>query len=122
MNQIVTWARQWPDADVRAVELLDGQAEDAKNKRRRNRFYERFGLVFDYADPEHRAGISCPMKVRELKNVDSWQRNITERRVFDFLASQEQAKVQSIADSRMLERSVQDLNRQLLRAEAHPVL
>ena len=121
MNEIVRWARQWPGADIREIELLAGQAS-SDNKDRRNRFYERFGLVFDYADSEHRAGKSRPMKVRDLKAVDSWQQNIVERRMFDFLTSQEQARLHSDAECRWLQRSAQDLNRQLRRAEAHPVL
>lgn len=121
MNEIVAWARQWPDADVRPVQLLSGQA-DPRNKDRRNRFYERFGLVFEYADSERRAGMSRPMKVRELQAVNGWQQNISERRVFDFLDAEQLAQLRSHAECRILERSVRDLNRQLSRAEDHPVL
>src|SRR5205085_300868 len=68
MNEIVTWAQQWPEAVVAPIKLRSGQAEE-ENRTRRNRFYERFGLVFGYSDPEHREGVSAPLPVRELKSV-----------------------------------------------------
>jgi len=47
MNEIVLWARQWPTVAVNPIELLEGQAYNG-NRARRNRFYEQFGLVFNY--------------------------------------------------------------------------
>ncbi|WP_152038199.1 hypothetical protein [Paraburkholderia hospita] len=87
MNEIVRWARQWPDADVNNIQLLEGQAYK-RNTVRRNRFYEQFGFTFDYMDAQHRAGMSHPVKVRDLKAVESWKDNIAERRMFDFLMEQ----------------------------------
>jgi hypothetical protein len=84
MNEIVCWARQWPDADVNNIELLEGQAY-GKNTARRNRCYEKFGFTFDYTDPEHWAGMSRAVKVRDLNAVENWKDTIAERRVFDFL-------------------------------------
>lgn len=85
MNEIVTWAKQWPDAIVQPVTLVERQAQ-ADNKDRRNRFYERFGLVFDYADPEHRKGQSRPMPVSSLKNVETWKENIRELDIREYIA------------------------------------
>ena len=85
MNEIVAWAHQWPEATVRPIKLLSGQAED-ENRARRNRFYERFGLKFAYRDPDHREGASKPMPVRELTPVTSWEANISERDPRDYLA------------------------------------
>lgn len=83
-NEIVTRVRQWPDATVRSVELLEGDAH-SKNKARRNRFYEQFGLVFDYRDPEQRAGVSRPMQASSLTPVETWKANLRERDVREFI-------------------------------------
>ncbi|WP_421380936.1 hypothetical protein ACOCG7_33865 (plasmid) [Paraburkholderia sp. DD10] len=120
MNEIVCWARQWPDADVNNIELLAAQARD-RNTARRNRFYERFGFVFDYADSRHRAGMSRPLKVRDLKPVESWKENITEHLMFDFLARQQQFELRARAEAATLSRSVRELALEQRRAEAHPV-
>jgi GNAT superfamily N-acetyltransferase len=84
MNQVVKWAMQWPDSSVREVELMEGQA-DPGNKDRRNRFYEQFGLVFDYTDAERRQGRSRAMLVKELRAVETWKKNIREREFCEFL-------------------------------------
>jgi GNAT superfamily N-acetyltransferase len=120
MNEIVCWVLQWPHADVNNIELLAGQAH-GKNADRRNRFYERFGFVFDYGDPRHRAGMSRSMKVRDLKPVGSWKENIIEHRMFDFLADLIHSERDARAESKMLSRSVQELCADQRRAEAHPI-
>ena len=53
-------------------------------KSRRNWFYEQFGLVFDYTDPEHREGRSRPMLAGALVKVETWKQNITEHRMLDY--------------------------------------
>lgn len=78
MNQVVGWAKQWPHTPVRAVRLLSLQASE-DNKHRRNRLYEKFGLVFDYNDPAQRSGSSRPLKASELRESTSWEQNIRER-------------------------------------------
>lgn len=70
MNQIVIWAKKWPDAAVRPIELLSGQSY-SENKERRNRFYEQFGLEFDYKDSSHEAGLSRSIAVRSLNTVET---------------------------------------------------
>jgi len=84
MNEIVGFAKRWPRADVRLIELLDLQAQE-DNKERRNRFYERFGLVFDYGDSTRVTGVSRPMKTGALRQVDSWKTNIIQRPVDEFI-------------------------------------
>ncbi|MBN0147646.1 hypothetical protein JTL51_32530, partial [Pseudomonas aeruginosa] len=86
MNEIVQWVQQWPEANVNGIELLAGQAH-GDNKARRNWFYEQFGLVFDYTDPEHREGRSRPMLAGALVKVETWRQNITEHRMLDYLAA-----------------------------------
>jgi GNAT superfamily N-acetyltransferase len=75
MNEIVRWAKQWPDANVWPITLLIGQAS-ADNKERRNRFYEQFGLIFNYNDLSRRSGESRSMKVMDLKESNAWVENI----------------------------------------------
>ena len=73
MNEIFQWVQQWPEATVNGIELLAGQGH-GDNKARRNWFYEQFGLVFDYTDPEHREGRSRPMLAGALVKVDRHRR------------------------------------------------
>lgn len=84
MNEIVTWAQQWPDATVNSIALLSGQADEG-NKERRNRFYEQFGLIFDYVDAERCEGRSRPMPVAKLTPVEKWKENLLERDMHDYL-------------------------------------
>lgn len=78
MNEVVGWVKQWPDAMVSPVRLLTVQAH-GDNKERRNKFYERFNLVFDYEDEgTQEAGISRPMPASELVQADAWRKNIEE--------------------------------------------
>lgn len=69
MNEIVEWAKQWPDANVCPINLLAAQA-DAENKNRRNRFYEQFGLKIDFTDPDQLAGTTRQMPASALKLVE----------------------------------------------------
>lgn len=84
MNEIVVWAKQWPEAAVEPVRLDVGQSDDV-NKDRRNRFYERFGLVFEYDDPDKRSGQSRPMQARDLVLVESWKQTLREWDVRDYI-------------------------------------
>jgi GNAT superfamily N-acetyltransferase len=85
MNEIVTWARQWPMAMVNPICLSEAQASP-DNRARRNWFYEQFGIVFIYHDPECRAGLSQVMPVGALKTVTTWMQNIEEIPVPKFLS------------------------------------
>jgi GNAT superfamily N-acetyltransferase len=85
MSVLVEWARQWPDADLARIELVAGQASE-DNRDRRNRFYERFGIEFDWNDPLRRtSGFSKPMKIAALRDVESWKENISEIPFWDFM-------------------------------------
>ena len=75
MNEIVLWAKQWPEANVRPVSLLESQAQ-GENRERRNRFYEQFGLKFDYVDGDRRAGQSRPMQAGALVPTEAWRENL----------------------------------------------
>lgn len=120
MNEIVTWIKRWPDAEVKSIELNAGQGGD-ENRDRRNEFYEQFGLEFDYSDPEHRAGKSKPMLAKDLNLVEKWKDNITEHRMFDFLANTLAAKESALSDLKLSKQSVGELIAAQRRAERHPI-
>ncbi|WP_176060968.1 hypothetical protein [Paraburkholderia sp. BCC1876] len=82
MNTIVLWARQFPpDTDVNTIKLRPGQAI-GDNKARRNRFYEQFGIEFDYDDPMTReTGKSRPMVVSGLRPVEKSSDNLEEQNI-----------------------------------------
>jgi GNAT superfamily N-acetyltransferase len=85
LNQIVVWAKRWPEASVNQIRLTEWQGYDA-NKERRNRFYEQFGIEFVFTDPDHRSGIALPMRAGALVPSDRWKKTIAERELPDFIA------------------------------------
>lgn len=87
-DEVVRWAKQWPNAAIRRISLSPVDSQD-ENRERRNRFYEQFGIQFDYADGR-KSGTSKPMQASELRPVDSsvWQQDITERGLVDFMRDQ----------------------------------
>lgn len=120
MNEIVSWAQQWPQASVNQIKLEAGQAQE-DNKARRNRFYEQFGLKFNYLDETHRAGISRPMQVKNLNTVRTWQDNLrvhdVRELVGELLDELNRAREQ-LAQSHEGRTSI---NQELEHAQAHPV-
>lgn len=120
MNEIVTWVRQWPDATVRSVELLEGQSH-GENKARRNRFYEQFGLVFDYRDPDHREGLSRPMRAEALTPVETWKANMRELDAREFIGEvlYDHGRMKLQLEQR--ERGIESLTASLRRAESNPL-
>ena len=120
MNEIVQWVQQWPEATVNSIELLAGQAH-GDNKARRNWFYEQFGLVFDYTDPEHREGRSRPMLAEALVKVETWKQNITEHRMLDYLAAVLYAEERATSELQARDRACAQLIAEQRRAEARPV-
>jgi GNAT superfamily N-acetyltransferase len=120
MNEIVQWVQQWPEATVNGIELLAGQAH-GDNKARRNWFYEQFGLVFDYTDPEHREGRSRPMLAGALVKVETWKQNITEHRMLDYLAAVLYAEERATSELQARDRACAQLIAEQRRAEARPV-
>jgi len=81
-NEVIDWAKQWPDAVITPIKLVE---TDQVNKIRRNHFYARFGFSFDFKDDDCQVGVSRHLHVRDLNLVDSWQKNITEINVQEFL-------------------------------------
>jgi len=120
MNEIVTWAKRWPEASVNSVELMIGQGGD-ENKERRNHFWERFGLEFDYSDPEHRTGRSKPMLAKDLNQVEEWGKNITELRVQDYLSEVLYTRQKALWEVARLNSAFNDKRAELRKAEASPI-
>ncbi len=120
MNEVVTWAKRWPEASVNSVELMIGQGGD-ENKERRNHFWERFGLEFDYSDPEHRTGRSKPMLAKDLNQVEKWKENITELRVQDYLSELLYTRQQALWEVARLDSAFNDTRDELRKAEARPI-
>lgn len=120
MNEIVCWAQRWPEADVNSIQLLAGQAL-GRNTSRRNRFYERFGFVFDYEDNGQREGESRPMKVSELRRVESWKENISEWNVVDCMNRALEAASAANSELVRLRRAVKDMVEERRMIEARPL-
>jgi len=120
MNEIVRFVRQWPAATVNTVKLVEGNAR-GENRVRRNKFYEQFGLVFEYSDCEGRAGHSKPMMARDLVLVESWKANIAEIGVSTFLTDVLSALEQSQAELRARDSACSALIEAERAAAAHPV-
>ena len=122
MNEIVKWVRQWQDAQVNEVKLLVGQAE-AENKDRRNRFWEQFGLVFDYTDPSSKTqGISQPMMARLLIPLDASKlQNIEEVELTHYMNSSSAEKTQMRFDLEARERAVKAYSEDMKKIHAKPL-
>jgi hypothetical protein len=119
-NEIVQWVKQWPDAQVNSIELLSGQATKS-NKARRNRFYERFNIVFDYKDPEHEEGLSRPMLARDLVNVETWKQNIQEVDVMAYLGALAHKADHACAELAHRQRAADHLIYSIRRIESKPL-
>jgi len=119
MNEIVVWAKKWPEAQLHSIELSWGQGQD-NNRERRNRFYEQFGIAFEYADEERRSGLSRPMPAKSLVPTDSWQANIVERPVFDYLADILYAEQTASFELQLRSAAIRDLVNERNAAYNHP--
>lgn len=87
MSEIVRWVKQWPDANVQRVELTSLQAREEDKKLLRNRFYENFGLRFEFTDADCTAGYSVPMKAKQLILEDKWKNNIRELSLQEYFST-----------------------------------
>jgi hypothetical protein len=123
MNQVVKWAKQWPEADVFPIELLRNQAllDKGKNKTRRNDFYEQFKIEFDYDDMTKESGISKPMKAGQLDESRKWEENITEENLAEHLSGLHQQIDTLTNDLNDSEAAVRRLRNQLEQEKKPPV-
>lgn len=122
MNRIVAWAKQWPDAEVHPVTLKKGQAQP-NNRERRNRFWEQFGLEFEYDDPNTKeSGVSRSMRASQLKTTSKWEELICEHRLEDFLGRLVHETAQTERDLMIARKELRDSFRQTERQERHPFI
>lgn len=120
MNEIVLWAKQWPEAEVRSVSLLAAQGHN-ENRERRNRFYEQFGLSFDYVDVERRAGNSRPLRAAALTPTDAWRENLEIVQLDAFLGDLLTEKRRLASDLSARTRAVSELREELQEAARRPL-
>ncbi len=119
MNEVITWAKRWPEATLYSVQLMGGQA-NPENKARRNRFWEQFGLVFDYNDAEKRAGTSQPMTAKALNVTTKWQENLRELTFSDYLETVLYEKDRLALEVAQLKRTTENLSSSLKHIQNHP--
>ncbi|WP_456304785.1 hypothetical protein, partial [Acetobacter fabarum] len=103
MNKIVEWATHWPDAEINQIKLFAHQGR-GENKLRRNRFYEQFGIRFDYKDNTHAEGIARPMQARSLTPWTQLPNNLCVMRLDEFLDEQEECLAKTQLDQRAHQR------------------
>lgn len=119
-NIIVGWAKQWPSAVVNRIVVVGVDAYN-ENRIRRNRFYEQFGLVFDYADERHRDGESRPMPAGDLQQVSTWKQNIKVHLVHKHLGQVLKQNQQLRTDLAARERAIKDLCASIDYKANHPI-
>ncbi len=119
MNEIVMWAKQWPDANVNPIRLSIGQAT-TDNKDRRNKFYESFGLEFIYSDSDKKEGTSKPIKVKELKENLKWQKNIEVIEMMPFIENLMSNLNKQQLDLVQSTRAIERLGKENQFARSHP--
>ena len=114
MNVIVSWAKQFPtDTTVNTITLLSVQAV-GDNKERRNKFYEQFGIVFDYGDPTTRAaGKSRDMFTSALVPREQWSSNIVEQDAGEYVRERNRARAKAEERARLANAEVERLRRVL---------
>lgn len=97
MAEIVTWARQWPLAEVMKIELSwqDEKlgAHNGNNKVRRDRFYEQFGIEFIPSETESQITARSKYMLAENLTTDdaehAWRLIICEMNASDWLVDQQ---------------------------------
>lgn len=120
-DEVVRWARQWPNAIVQPIALSDTDAY-AQNKSRRNRYYEQFGISFDYTDSDCGSGVSRPLRVCDLTPVSPvvWQKSIKEYDLVDYLRRYSAEKLKLLRDIQKLQANI-DFQQQVIRdSQARP--
>lgn len=121
MNIVVAWAKQWPLAEIEPIELAAGDAHP-DNHTRRNRFYEQFGLAFDYDDAGRRAGRSQPVHAGQLHTVSGWEEHVIEHQMIAFLRTHLQNEWMLASDVRARQKAIRELAEMYDWAQRHPFL
>lgn len=119
MNEIVQWAKGWPSCNVNQI-TLNADLGTSENKERRNKFYEQFGIEFDYSDPEQKGGVSKPMMTDALCIVESWKQNIRVHDLRNYLETTIEAKKRAELDAKLLQTQNENLRSDRKEAETRP--
>ncbi|WP_454901642.1 hypothetical protein [Variovorax gossypii] len=122
MNEIVAWAKHWPEAEVQHIALVPGQAVDEEDRRTRNAFWRKFGLKLRFDDPQERGGHSLPMKAADLTPCTRWKLNITVTPLLKFAAQQQEALASERQLNNRLNSNAKDLEIERLAQRRHPFL
>jgi hypothetical protein len=122
MNEIVTWAKHWPEADVQHIALVPGQAVDDRDRDIRNRFWERFGLKLQFDDSEKRGGRSLPMKAKDLTPSAAWEKNITRKPLLEFARALQSSHTTMRWELETLAENQERFKNDLQRARKRPFL
>lgn len=123
MNEIVRWAKQWPQAQVARITLQASDARSEDNHLRRNRLYEQFNIRFDYGqDTTKSAGQSLPMRAGDLTPVTAWQKNIVVREVANWGSELLEKQVLLQGELEHARRLIKERNAEIAKAQKSPVL
>ena len=106
---------------MREVTLLASDAGDAQNRLRRNRFYEGFGLEFDFTDKDNSAGVSRSILAGNLKEVTTWAQTISGHDLSRYLRAAFSDAEETAVSPRIQARNCEELCEELRFAERHPV-
>jgi hypothetical protein len=128
MAEIVTWARQWPLAEVMKIELSwqdeKPGAHDGNNKVRRDRFYEQFGIEFIPSETESQITARSKYMLAENLTTDdaerAWRLNIQKVNASDWLVDQQRKLEEQEGQIAKLKRKAASLQTTKDRIEAHP--
>lgn len=128
MTEIVSWARQWPSAEVMQIKLSwedeKPGAWDGMNKPRRNRFYEQFGIEFDPSETESQITARSKYMLAENLTTDdaerAWRLNIQEINAGDWLVDQQRQLEEQGRQLAKLKRQAASRQTTIDRIEAHP--
>lgn len=120
MNKIVEWATSWPDAEINQIKLFSHQGH-RKNKVRRNRLYEQFGIKFDYTDHSHAEGLALPMQARSLTPWTQLPDNLSVIGLEQFIDEQEKQLFSAQLDQKGQQIALRQLSLAADRSFAHPI-
>ncbi|WKV95076.1 hypothetical protein [Halomonas sp. HAL1] len=128
MAEIVSWAKQWPTAEVMQIKLSwedeKPSAWDGINNSRRNRFYEQFSIEFIPSEAESQiTARSKYMLVENLTTYDAeraWRLNIQEMNASDWLVDQQLKLEEQGGQLAKLKRKAESSQATIDRIEAHP--
>lgn len=128
MTEIVSWAKQWPTAEVMTIQLSwedeKPGAWDGMNKQRRDRFYEQYGISFIPSDTESQiTARSESMLAGDLTTEEAdrtWRLNIQEVNASEWLLDQQRQLEERDRQLTKLTREAASAESRLDRIEAHP--